>query len=211
MATRSPSNSAATGLSATSVDRASGYQYGFSASYTCPPLTAPTLPEDDDAAADGGFERAECAVDLIETVCPRDQTIERQSALRVEVHVPRDVDGRSHVPQRHAVEVLVSQIPVGGKAEGRARGGRADEPAVPVHADHRHELAERRRAADTVEDVVGTAARERADRLHRIAGLRVHGVRRAHRPRELELVVGDVDGDDRPGVRQIGTNDRAHA
>src|SRR3954471_21117444 len=109
MAMRSPSNSAATGLSTTSVERASGYQYGFSASYTSPPLTAPTLPEDDDAAADGRFEGAERAVDLVEAVGPRDQAIQRQPTLRVELHVARDVDRRSYVPKRHAMEVLVSE------------------------------------------------------------------------------------------------------
>src|SRR6266850_4157573 len=190
---RSPRSVAATGRSATSVERATGYQYGFNASYMRPSPNADLSSEDDHAATNTVLQRGERVIDPFQRIAARHQPVERKLPGGVEIDVARDVDARAHVPLHHAVKMLVADEAVRREREARARRRRTHDVPVTARPHHLDELRQGNGIANALEGVIRAASGDLAHPLHGVLGRAVHRVRRAEGTCIRELVVVDVD------------------
>src|SRR5262245_50367259 len=156
----------------------------------------------------------ECGLHVAEPDGLADEVLERQAALQMQVHQHREVATRQavSVPARLQRTTTAEELDHRNVREFHRRGRHA-------HLHHRAgEVAREERLAEDLgmpdrldADVGPVAARRLADRGDRIGLRRVDGVGRAELLRPAELLVVEVDRDDRGGAGELRARDGAVA
>src|SRR5579885_3430811 len=178
-----------------------------------PRMQEPVSLEDDQTARVlAGGQRPERLVRLVHTVAPGDQLVDLELPRHVKVDHPREV-----VEDRGRAVGRADQAPLGADQrarvdlDGGAVLGEADDDAGGAAGDRVPGLLDGADVADRDDRVVGAAARELLDARRGVLARGVDRVRGAHRPGELELVVGDVHRDQRLGAREPAALDGVEA
>src|SRR5919106_866503 len=173
-------------------------------------MAAPPLSDRQHATRDLAFgQRPERVIDLFQRIGPGHQLVQLQSAGLVQRDQSRDVDVRSRRPVHRADHHLLGHQHARIEIDRSAVRRMADEYRDAALAGAFDALAERLAGQpDRLERIVDAgSAGDLPDPLHRIALRRVDRVRGAERPRHGQLVVPQIDCDDRGGAGEHRTLD----
>ena len=152
-------------------------------------------------------------LDVTEPDPLRDEGLEREPTLTVEVDEHREVPGRQAVAIPGGLQGAAAAEDLDHR-QGHllVRGGDTNEDHGAGEVASVERLLVRLRSSHRLDDDIGTVASgEGTDALDRVPCRRVDRVRRPERPRHLQLPVVDVDGDHRRRPSHDRSRDRGIA
>ena len=141
------------------------------------------------------FKILDCLVDLVELI-GLEQTIERETALLVELNEPRDEQIRNRITLNNPSHCPAQEDSPDVNGHLGAERWCSDDSA---YAPERHAvdgLSKSLGIAGALQREVGSGPGDLADRVYRVLLRRVHDMRRAKFRPELEALVADIDEDD---------------